>query len=210
MLKQIEIQNLISFPSKTSSLTINLNFFSSPLFTNEELKKLLSYFRSKNFTHYLIIKFLLSTGVSIPDLIYFKNDRLDYENAVVTLLGGKRLNYRKIPIEKEFARELYRHASDQAPGSPLFGGRGGSSRDERSIQKILNNASSFLKKEINIPIIRDSLASAFHLEGVSVAEIQFFLGHRSIKSTKQRISNCQKRIEDQMRHNFNEWKERAA
>lgn len=205
-----EYKNLISFPSKTSELWVDLDRFSSPLFGNEELKKLLQYFRQKNFTHYLIVKFLLSTGVSIPDLLYFQIKCIDFESGFLTLLGGKRLNFRKIRLEREFLLEIYRYCSDLSKESPLFGGRRGCSRNERSIQKILNSASQFLKKEINIPIIRESLAISFHENGASLAEIQTFLGHRSIKSTKQRISHCYRRIEEMMGHNFTNWKEKAA
>jgi integrase len=208
MLKEFE--NLISFPVQPIDLIIDLNGFSSPIFENEELSNLLLFFRHRNHTHYLIMKFLLSTGVSIPDLIYFQIKNIDFERGMLTMIERKRLNFREIPLEKGFLRELFRHCIDQSKESPLFQGRHGCFRDERSIQKILNTAALFLKKEINIPIIRDSLAVSFFNRGVPIQDIQIFLGHRSIKSTRQRISSCQKRIEKQMGHNFNDWKEKAA
>jgi|JI8StandDraft_1071087.scaffolds.fasta_scaffold00184_19 integrase len=208
MLKEFE--NLIPFPSRDVDITINLTHFSSPAFTNEELKNLLQFFRHRNHNHYMIVKFLLSTGVSIPDLIHFKTKDIDYENGSLTMKGGKRLHFRRICVEKSFLQEIYRYSCDFSAESHLFEGRKGCSREERSIQKILNTASQFLRKEINIPIIRDSIALSLYQSGNPIREIQFFLGHRSLKSTRQRILAAQLRIDKQTGHNFESWKEKAA
>jgi integrase len=208
MLKHFE--NLIPFPESMNELTIDLTQFSSPLFTHEEIAGLLTFFRHRNHTHYLIVKFLLSTGVSIPDLIYFQIKNIDFDREQIHFHERKRLGSRLIKLEKVFCRELYRYTLDLPKEAPLFEGRRGAFRDERSIQKILNTASLYLKKEINIPIIRDSLAKYLAEAGIPLREIQCFLGHRSLKSTKQRISSCERRQEGQMGHNFPIKKDKAA
>ncbi|MCZ8156614.1 MAG: site-specific integrase [Leptospira sp.] len=208
MLNQFE--NLLAFPSPPIDLLIDLKTLSSPQFSSMEVHSLLQYFRKRNHKHYLIIKFLFSTGASIPELTHFPVKNLNFDNEYLIINERKRLGYRKIFLEKEFTRELYRFCADLNEGSLLFAGRKGQSRNVRSIQKILNTASQFLGKEITIPTIRDFLAVALFEQSVSLRDIQNFLGHRSQKSTKNRIFKPQISGKDRMGHNFNDFQNKAA
>ncbi|MDZ4724976.1 MAG: site-specific integrase [Leptospira sp.] len=200
------LKNLIQFPIPSSNLVVDLNSFCSPFYSNEEIRKVLYHFRKHNFDHYLIVKYLFTTGASIPDLIHFRMMDFNYEESFLTLQARSRLGFRKISLEKEFAKELYRHGTQYSVDSPIFPGRNGN-REERSIQKILKKASILIAKEITIPTIRDSIALSFFQSGISVPEIQTYLGHRSQKSTRYRIQSQQYRLKDE---NFSPMNEKAA
>lgn len=206
---QKQNQNIVRFPFPPSELKVDLTALTTPLFTNEDFRRILSFFRNRNHTHYLILKFLFCTGGSLPDLIYFQLGNLDINRSSITLVDRKRLRFREIWIEPDFARELLRSATHSSPECLLFPGRSGN-REERSIQKILNVASSLISKEMNIPLLRDSLALYFFLQGVPLHEIQVFLGHRSVKSTKHRISLYQESAEVTAMEHFSRQKGKAA
>ncbi|BDA80484.1 hypothetical protein LPTSP3_g34140 [Leptospira kobayashii] len=144
--------------------------------------------RNSNYTHYLILKLLFSSGMSTPELVSFKIKNFEPSSANLKISERCRLKHRNIRISDDFAKELYRFCqSEKTTELPLFPGQKGL-REERSIQKILQKASQIIKKEVSIPLIRDSIALYFFHRGFPAQEIQIFLGHRSLKSTKQRIS----------------------
>ncbi|TGN11154.1 site-specific integrase [Leptospira ilyithenensis] len=185
-MKDIKIQKII-FPFLPLDLVVNLQEFETCLFTNDDLRKMFFYLRNSNYTHYLILKLLFSSGMSIPDLISFKIKNFEPSSANLKISERCRLKHRNIRISDDFAKELYRFCQSENEEVPLFPGQKGF-REERSIQKILQKGSQIIRKEVSIPLIRDSITLYFFNQGFPAREIQTFLGHRSLKSTKQRIS----------------------
>ncbi|WP_411824418.1 tyrosine-type recombinase/integrase [Leptospira sp. 'Mane'] len=185
-MKEIKIQRKI-FPFLPPDLVVNLQEFDTCLFTNEDLRKMFFYLRNSNYTHYLILKLLFSSGISIPELTSFRIKNFDPSSANLKISERCRLRNRNIKIASDFARELDRFCQSEKADLPLFPGREGI-REERSIQKILQKSRELIGKEVSIPLIRDAIALYFSRQGFPSREIQIFLGHRSLKSTKQRLS----------------------
>ncbi|EMY62501.1 tyrosine-type recombinase/integrase [Leptospira terpstrae] len=167
-------------------LTVDVMTLDNRLIDQSEVRTLLFRLRDRNYLHYLIIKFLVCTGLSLPEIIHLKISDFNPERSLFKLKNGGRLRRRKIFIEPNLALELYRYSSEFAPTDYLFPGRYGKLRT-RTIQKILKNASNLISKEIHIPFLRDVIALDLFKKGFPVWEIQEFLGHRSTRSTKQRI-----------------------
>ncbi len=175
-----------TFPLLPLDLIVDLSHFETCLFTQSDLRKLFFYFRNKNHIHYLILKFLFSTGISVPELLMCKIHNFDYESTSMFIPERNRLQKRNITLANEFSKELYRYSYEENPDRSLFPGKDGA-REKRSVQYILKKASLLLQKEVNVPLIRDAIALYFWDQGFPLREIQTFLGHRSSKSTKQRL-----------------------
>ncbi len=145
------------------------------LIDQSEVRTLLFRLRDRNYLHYLIIKFLVCTGLSLPELIHLKIADFNSERNLFKLKNGGRLRRRKIFIEPNLALELYRYSSEFSPSDYLFPGRYGKLRT-RTIQKILKNASNLIAKEIHIPFLRDVIALDLFKKGFPVWEIQDVFG----------------------------------
>ncbi|MDF3822173.1 site-specific integrase [Leptospira sp. 96542] len=169
------------------SLTVDVNHWENPNISQLELRRLLFRIQSQNHVHYLIFKFLVCTGFSIPELIAIKVKDFDPEKALVSVPERDRLKRRSISLATEFSREIYRYCLDFPPDSYLFPGREEGQRQGRSVQKILQKASGLIRKEVNIPFLRDTIALHLFRKGFPIWEIQEFLGHRSPRSTRRRI-----------------------
>ncbi|MCW7465641.1 site-specific integrase [Leptospira levettii] len=167
-------------------LTVDVCTIENSLLDQTEVRNLLHKLRCRNHLHYLIIKFLVCTGLSLPELIHLKIADFNAEMNRFHLKNGGRLRRRNIFLEPNFAIELYRYACEFLPNDYLFPGRDGVLRT-RTIQKILKNASRLISREIHIPFLRDVIALDLYQKGFPVWEIQEFLGHRTSRSTRQRI-----------------------
>lgn len=167
-------------------LTVDVTTLDNRLIDQSEVRTLLLRLRYRNYHHYLIIKFLVCTGLSLPELIHLKISDFNAERSIFKLKNGGRLQRRKIFLEPNLALELYRYSSEFSPTDYLFPGRYGKLRT-RTVQKILKNASNLISREIHIPFLRDVIALDLFKKGFPVWEIQEFLGHRTTRSTKQRI-----------------------
>ncbi|TGM24957.1 site-specific integrase [Leptospira levettii] len=167
-------------------LTVDVCTIENSLLDQTEVRNLLHKLRCRNHLHYLIIKFLVCTGLSLPELIHLKIADFNAEMNRFHLKNGGRLRRRNIFLEPNFAIELYRYACEFLPNDYLFPGRDGVLRT-RTIQKILKNASRLISREIHIPFLRDVIALDLYQKGFPVWEIQEFLGHSTSRSTRQRI-----------------------
>ncbi|ABZ95625.1 XerD-like Integrase/recombinase [Leptospira biflexa serovar Patoc strain 'Patoc 1 (Ames)'] len=167
-------------------LTVDVCTLGNRLLDQTDVRNLLNRIRGRNHIHYLIIKFLVCTGLSLPELIHLKIADFNSEMDRFHLKNGGRLRRRNIFLDPKFAVELYRYACEFSPSDYLFPGRDGILRT-RTIQKILKTASRLISKEIHIPFLRDVIALHLFQNGFPVWEIQEFLGHRTTRSTRQRI-----------------------
>lgn len=167
-------------------LTVDVCTLGNCLLNQTEVRNLLNQIRCRNHLHYLIIKFLVCTGLSLPEIIHLKIADFNSEMNRFHLKNGGRLRRRNIFLEPNFAIELYRYSCEFAPSDYLFPGRDGVLRT-RTIQKILKNAGRLIAKEIHIPFLRDVIALDLYQRGFPVWEIQEFLGHSTPRSTRQRI-----------------------
>ncbi|TGL51655.1 site-specific integrase [Leptospira kemamanensis] len=167
-------------------LTIDVYTLGNRLLDHTEILNLLNQLRNRNHIHYLIIKFLVCTGLSLPELIHLKIADFTKEMDRFYLKNGGRLRRRNIYLEPKFAVELYRYACEFSPGDYLFPGRDGVLRT-RTIQKILKTASRLISRELHITFLRDVIALDLFQKGFPLWEIQAFLGHRTKRSTRQRI-----------------------
>ncbi len=100
-MKDIKIQKII-FPFLPLDLVVNLQEFETCLFTNEDLRKIFFYLRNSNYTHYLILKLLFSSGMSIPELVSFKIKNFEPSFASLKISERCRLKHRNIRISDDF------------------------------------------------------------------------------------------------------------
>ncbi|EOQ89370.1 site-specific recombinase, phage integrase family [Leptospira yanagawae serovar Saopaulo str. Sao Paulo = ATCC 700523] len=167
-------------------LTVDVFTLGNRLLAQTEILNLLNRLRNKNHFHYLIIKFLVCTGLSLPELIHLKIADFNKEMDRFYITNVGRLRKRHIFLDPKFAVELYRYSCEFSPGDYLFPGRDGELRT-RTIQKILKTASRMISREIHIPFLRDVIALDLFQKGFPLREIQEFLGHRTKRSTRHRI-----------------------
>lgn len=167
-------------------MVVDINKIDNHILSQLDVRRILSRFRNRNYLHYLMFKFLLVTGVSLPELLTAKVHNLKQDCQYLDLPVRGRLYRRKIYLEKNFSLELHRFIAGKRDDEPLFPGRNGQ-RDNRSVQKILQKASSYVAKQLSVPLLRDLLALHFFRQGFPIGEIQEFLGHRATRSTRQRI-----------------------
>lgn len=156
-----------------------------PLLQNE-IFKILGEMRQRNFVHYIILKFIFATGLSLPELTNLRIKEVHLNQGRVSVSQGERLKARTIFLDPGLRDEILRYVHHYQKGEYLFPGRIGQI-SVRNIQKILEEASRIAGKQVTTTLVRDTIAIHFFKRGFPLWEIQEFLGHRSIQSTKQRI-----------------------
>lgn len=93
-------------------LTVDVFTLGNRLLAQTEILNLLNRLRNKNHFHYLIIKFLVCTGLSLPELIHLKIADFNKEMDRFYITNVGRLRKRHIFLDPKFAVELYRYSCE--------------------------------------------------------------------------------------------------
>jgi len=136
------------------------------------------------------VELLFGTGIRVAELAALRNEDLDLQGAVITIVG-KGDRQRRVYVPDAEVRELlavYRSArTERSSGTSVFllNSRGEAASPQfirRLVRQLAEEAK--LDRRVTPHMFRHSVATYLLEEGVDIRYVQRLLGHRSIGTTE--------------------------
>src|SRR5271169_1355621 len=150
----------------------------------------------------LMLQTLLETGARASELVQLRVEDVSLAERVVTIRHGKADKRREVPIRRELAQLLRLHIGARRAG-PLFASRQQGSGPtphvltrQRSGQIVRDVArAAAITKRVYPHLLRHTVATRLLALGMDITDLQRFLGHESIATTRlyaefQQTSDC--------------------
>ena len=139
----------------------------------------------------LMMQVLLETGTRVSEFVALRIENISLAERVITVERGKGGKRREVPIRPELARLLALHIGPRKSG-PLFVNRQRRSDGKTSaftrqrigqiVRGIANDAA--ISKRLYPHLLRHTMATRLLAIGMDITDIQKFLGHEDISSTR--------------------------
>ena len=139
----------------------------------------------------LMLQTLLETGVRVSELVQLRVEDLSLAERVITIRTGKGGKHREIPMRRELAQLLRLHIGARRAG-PLFASRQQGSGPvphmltrQRVGQLVRAVAcAAGISKRVYPHLLRHTVATRLLALGMEITDLQRFLGHESITTTR--------------------------
>jgi integrase/recombinase XerD len=136
-----------------------------------------------------LVEMLFTTGMRVSETVATNLGDVDMHRLVVSV-RGKGNREREIPIVCDeprlaLSRQIETRTADGAgPSDPLFVNRNGNRISDQSVRAILRrHAVRIGARKITPHMLRHTVATLLHEDGVDLRHIQLLLGHSSIATT---------------------------
>jgi len=166
-----------------------------PTYTNEELSKLLTRPNMKecNFSTYrnwVIINFLLSTGVRAQTLIETRNEDIDTETLRLELRYNKSRKAYTIPMSQKLAEVLkeYVDIRNGDPSDYLFSDENGNGMSYDGLKSAIKRYN--LERGVSkgsIHLFRHTFAKSCVVNGMDPFRLQKYLGHSDLTVSRRYV-----------------------
>ena len=143
------------------------------------------------YRNWVVINFLLATGVRVGELVSLQIGDVDFEDAIVKVKRGKSRCERHLPLSKTITKILMEFVSirDGEADSFLFCNSYGQRLDENSCKHIIN---SYNKRrgvcKTSLHLFRHTFAKNWILNGGDIFRLQKILGHSSIETVREYVN----------------------
>jgi site-specific recombinase XerD len=156
-----------------------------PVFLTEKETEQL-YSRIKNARQWAMVTLLYECGLRNMELRQLHVE--DLSDGFVHVISSKRGKERYVPISEE-AETIVRHWLKKRPvESPfLISSHLGNRIPERTVQKTILSLARDIPKHVTPHTLRHSIATHLYNRGVDLRDIQEFLGHDSIETTRRYV-----------------------
>ena len=133
----------------------------------------------------LLIKTLFQTGTRVSEFVNVKVEDLFFDEQMILISKAKGGKSRYIPILPELAQELKTHIGERSTGY-LFETIHSTLYSPRRIQQIVKETASGsrITKRVYPHLLRHSVATTLLERGMSLEQIQKFLGHSKLETTQ--------------------------
>src|SRR3954466_1386362 len=139
----------------------------------------------------LMLQTLLETGARASELVQFRIEDVSLAERVVVIRHGKGDRRREVPIRRDLAQLLRLHIGTRRAG-PLFASRQQGSgptphvltrqRVGQIVREVANAAG--ISKRVYPHLLRHTVATRLLALGMDITDLQRFLGHESIATTR--------------------------
>lgn len=139
----------------------------------------------------LMLQTLLETGARASELVQFRIEDISLSERVVVIRHGKGDKRREVPIRRDLAQLLRLHIGSRRAG-PLFASRQQGSgptphvltrqRVGQIVREVANAAG--ITKRVYPHLLRHTVATRLLALGMDITDLQRFLGHESIATTR--------------------------
>lgn len=155
--------------------------------TRPELDQLLEHAYAVGPGRGLLLKALLFSGCRVSEFVGLDVEDFSYPDKTLRVRLGKGRKDRVVPILPQLADELAGHVHHDHRGTgPLFRTREGRRFSQRRIEQIVHDeaAAAGLVKRVYPHLMRHTVAQLLLEGGMTLEQVQRFLGHESITTTQ--------------------------
>ena len=139
----------------------------------------------------LMLQTLLETGARASELVHLRVEDVSLAERVVTIHQGKGAKRREVPIRRELAQLLRLHIGTRRAG-PLFASRQEGSGPtphmltRQRVGQIVRDVAraATITKRVYPHLLRHTVATRLLALGMDITDLQRFLGHESIVTTR--------------------------
>src|SRR5574341_110021 len=168
-----------------------------PVLTPQQIQQVLDSINVKDFYScrlHTIISLLYDSCIRLNELTHIKTSELNFQDRLIKITHAKGRKERLVSFGKEsfksLHRWLYRYRtkyifSDHS--QYLFCSKDGKQLDSRVLQKRMHNLGRKLGIRLHPHLLRSSGATAYILNGGSVATLQTLLGHAALRMTSKYV-----------------------
>jgi integrase/recombinase XerD len=138
-----------------------------------------------------MLQTLLETGARASELVQLKVEDVSLAERVITIRHGKGDKRREVPIRRELAQLLRLHVGSRRAG-PLFASRQQGSGPtphvltRQRVGQVVRAVAvaAGIKKRVYPHLLRHTVATRLLALGMDITDLQRFLGHESISTTR--------------------------
>ncbi len=139
----------------------------------------------------LLLQTLLETGLRVSEFTRLRIEDVSLAERVIVVLRGKGSKRREVPIRRELAQMLRLHIGTRRAG-PLFQSRERGKQalpytySRQRIGQIVRQVAGTagITKRVYPHLLRHTMATKLLWLGMDIADVQRFLGHESITTTR--------------------------
>ena len=139
----------------------------------------------------LMLQTLLETGARASELVQLKVEDVSLTERVITIRHGKGDKRREVPIRRELAQLLRLHVGSRRAG-PLFASRQQGSGPtphvltRQRVGQVVRTVAigAGINKRVYPHLLRHTVATRLLALGMDITDLQRFLGHESIATTR--------------------------
>lgn len=168
--------------------------------TRPELEQLLAHAYGVRGERGTLVKTLVLTGCRVSEFVALDVEDLSYADKEITIRHGKGDKARVIPILPKLADELRVYVGNRTTG-PLFLNRRWERFTQRRVQQVVKAlaAGAGLTKRVYPHLMRHTVAQHLLEGGMTLEQVQKFLGHASITTTQIYAESSAAMIRDSYR-----------
>lgn len=168
--------------------------------TRPELDQLLERTYRSGPTRGLLLKTLFLTGCRVSEFVNLDVEDFSFDDKAIVVREGKGSKDRVVPILPALADELAGFCGHRRTG-PLFRTRVGGRFSPRWIEQLVHDlaAAAGLTKRVYPHLLRHTVAQHLLEGGMSLEQVQRFLGHASITTTQIYAESSAAMIRDSYR-----------
>lgn len=133
----------------------------------------------------LLVKTLLFSGARVSEFVNLKVSDVFFEECMLRIRKGKGKKGRMVPILPALSQELATYLGDRETGY-LFETRSATAFSPRRVQQIIKETAAAAKitKRVYPHLLRHTVAQHLLEGGMSLEQVQRFLGHAKISTTQ--------------------------
>ncbi|MFZ4589432.1 MAG: tyrosine-type recombinase/integrase [Ignavibacteria bacterium] len=157
------------------------------ILNDDENNRIFEYAKIKDYRFYIILKFLILTGMRPNDALRLKVQDFDFENNKIYLRISKTKNTLKFPIYKDLEEFIDDELSDNFENeqdSLIFEGYTVNNLGQkfRRLKRQLNLPNNYT---LNLKSYRKTFATEMLNRGVRLEYVGYMLGHKKLQTTKK-------------------------
>jgi integrase/recombinase XerD len=136
-----------------------------------------------------MLQTLLETGARTSELVHLRIEDVSLAERVITIRQGKGGKRREVPIRRDLAQLLRLHIGARRAG-PLFASRQEGSGPtphvltRQRLGQIVRTVAAGISKRVYPHLPRHTVATRLLALGMDITDLQRFLGHESIATTR--------------------------
>lgn len=153
----------------------------------------------------LLVKTLFQTGVRVSEFVNIRVSDVYFEELMIFIAKAKGDKRRYVPILPSLAQELRTYLWDRTTGY-LFETTRHTRYSPRRIQQVVKETAALagISKRVSPHVLRHSIATSLLERGMSLEQIQQFLGHENLETTQIYAASTPAMIQESYRQAMSE------